>query len=253
LLAVIAGALIAVIANISEDEPDTVDLGPTTTLDPSTLSAEGQELYSLVQASEAGTYHVGYTVTSPDLAAAGAATQLEVWKDGELFREQRVGVDASGNSTTVLIGGPDGAVTCGGAVGAPPTCADEPDPQPALSSALATVIAQLPDADTTVVDATVANLPARCFTVSASDRTLETCLSLDGIPLRINDGSIGLEASLVEATVPPEVLVLPAVGAGAPAGHDPAAPRPTADDGPRGAPDDRQHLTPAGLVRLGLW
>jgi hypothetical protein len=213
LLVVLAGGLIAVIANLAEDEPDTVDLGPTTTLDPSTLSTEGQELYALVEASEAGTYHVGFSVESDTLASAGAAAQLEVWRQGESFREQQVGVDASGNSTTIVIGGPDGAVSCGGGVGAPPACTDAPDAQPSLTTALATIIAQLPDGETAVADATVANVPARCFTITAEESSYEACLSADGIPLRVDDGSIRLEAALVETTVPPEILVVPDAGA----------------------------------------
>jgi hypothetical protein len=213
LLVVLAGGLVAVIANIADDEPDTVDLGPTTTLDPSTLSTEGQELYALVEASQAATYHVAFGVESATLASAGAAAQLEVWRQGESFREQQVGVDATGNSTTVVIGGPDGAVTCGGGVGAPPTCTDAPDAESALTTAFATIIAQLPDGETVVSDATVANLPARCFTVTADEASYEACLSAEGIPLRVDDGSIRLEAALVETTVPPEALVLPAAGA----------------------------------------
>jgi len=213
LLVVLLGGLIAVITNIAEDEPDTVDLGPTTTLDPSTLSAEGQELYSLVEASGAGTYHVAFTVDSSDLASAGAAAQLEVWRDGASFREHRVGVDATGNSTTIVVGGADGVVSCGGGVGAAPTCADAPDAEPALDSALATVVALLPDAETTVVDVTVANLPARCFTITTDEQAAEVCLTAEGIPLRVDDTSVRFEASLAEASIPPEILVLPAVGA----------------------------------------
>jgi hypothetical protein len=212
-LVLLAGGLIAVIANLAEDEPDTVDLGPTTTLDPSTLSAEGQELYALVEASEAATYHVGFGVESETLASAGAAAQLEVWRQADSFREHQIGVDASGSSTTVNIVGPDGAMTCGGGVGAPPTCTESQDADSAITTALATIIAQLPDGDTVVADETIANVPARCFTTTAGEAVYEACLSADGIPLRIDDGSIRLEAALVETTVPPEVLVVPAVGA----------------------------------------
>ncbi len=213
ILVVLLGGLLAIISNVTEDEPDTVDIGPTTTLDPSTLSAEGQELYSLVEASEVGPYHVAFAVDSPELGSAGAAAQLEFWRDGASFREHRIGVDPSGNSTTIVIGGPDGAVSCGGAVGAAPTCTAAPDVEAALGSALATIVALLPEGETTVADATVANLPARCFTITSGEQVAELCLTSEGIPLRVDDGSVRFEASLVEPTVPPEILALPAEGA----------------------------------------
>lgn len=209
-LVAVLGGLIAFLAN-RDDEPDL--LGSTTTLDPSTLSPEGQELYALVQSSQAGTYHVAFAVESPELASSGAAAAIEIWRKGDQFREHRVGVDASGTSNTVVIGGPDGAVSCGGDPAAPPTCADAAGSEPTLDGAFATIIADVANGETTVADETVAELRARCFTVVSGEQTIEVCFTAEGIPLRVDDGVIHFEASVVETTVPDDVLVLPAVGA----------------------------------------
>jgi hypothetical protein len=210
-LAVLIGGLLIFLAN-RDDEPDLA--GPTTALDPSTLSPEGQELYALVEASQSGTYHVALAVESPDLASAGAAAHIELWRNGDQFREHRVGVDPSGVANTVVIGGPDGAMTCGGAPGSPPTCApaDGESADPTLDGAFATVIASAAEGETTASDDTVAGQPARCFSVVDGERTLAACFTAEGTPLLLDDGAVHFEATLVEATVPDDILVLPAEG-----------------------------------------
>jgi hypothetical protein len=231
----LVGGLIAYLVT-RDDEPDV--LGPTTTLDPSTLSAEGQELYGLVEASRTGTYHVAYSFNSAELASQGAAASLEMWRMGEQFREHRVGVDPTGVSTTILIGGPDGAMTCGGdpaAPTAPATCQEASVGEPNLDEAFADVIAFLPEGETTAADATVADVAARCFTVTSEEQTTEVCFTPEGVPLRIDDGTVHLEATVVDANVPPEILVLPAAGAEPPPATTvppPVAPPTTAPPAP---------------------
>jgi hypothetical protein len=213
-VAVVGGFLFVTLRDDDEAATDdSLDLGPTTTLDPTTLSPEGQELYALVQAGETGTYHAAFAVDSAELASQGVGAGLELWRSGEQFREHRVSTDASGVNMLVIIGGPEGTTSC---TQAPTetafTCAEASSDQTAFSDAYASIIALLPEADTTARDETIAGQPGRCYSVTSEQATAELCFTLEGVPLLVDDGTIRFEATVVDANVTPEILALPAPG-----------------------------------------
>jgi hypothetical protein len=213
-LVAVAGVLFVTLRDDDEAATDdTLDLGPTTTFDPSTLSPEGQELYALVQAGESGTYHAAFAVRSAQLESQGVGAGLEVWRSGEQFREHLVSSDATGVNTVVIMGGPEGTMNCTQA----PTeaafrCSEATSDQSAFSQAYATIIALLPDGETVARDDTVAGVPARCFTVTSEESAADLCFTPEGVPLIVDDGTLRFEATVVDANVPPEILTLPAAG-----------------------------------------
>jgi len=179
-----------------------VDLSPATTLDPSTLSAEAQELLALVEAGRVGTFHVVYEARSSELDAAGSSAVLELWRRGEEVRQETVLTEAGVSNRMIAIGGPAGTISCEQPPGQELACRQVSDEALGpTDDLLATIVGLLPTGEVTARDETVAASAARCFAVVDGDTEAELCLNADGVPLRIADDVLVLEATMLDRAV----------------------------------------------------
>jgi hypothetical protein len=217
LASVLVGTLIVSGAGSPDATPSTTSTVPpatqavtTTSVDPATLPPVAKELYALIQQGRASGYHIVLSVSGSALSSTITEASIEVWRLGRTVRHDTRFVEATGTSSRVDIGGPDGTIRCDTPAGAALSCqrtsarAIGPD-----DDFLGFVVQSLTTSTIEGRDDTVIGVVARCYRIGNAERT-ELCLTLGGVPLRITESTFLEEARVVETAVDPTVFQAPA-------------------------------------------
>jgi hypothetical protein len=192
-------------ANPSSTQPVT-----TTSVDPATLSPVAKELYALIQRGRASGYHVVLSVSGSDLPKTIKEASIEVWRLGPAVRHDTRFVEASGTTSRVDIGGPDGTIQCDTPAGAALSCQrTSVRPIGPDDDFLGFLLQAMATSTTEARADTVGGVAARCYRISNAAGT-DVCLTSAGVPLRISESTFVEEARAVETTVDPSVFQPPA-------------------------------------------
>lgn len=189
------GALLAVVGTTGSG--DSSAESPSTTRSREGLDPAAVELLDLLELGRSTTYHAVYEGVSPEIE--GTIT-LETWQSPPRIRQDS---ELTAEGTTIrtrTIGDDDGVVRCGQVQGVW-TCQTAPDATDPLGPVSNATIDQLTRGSVGVRDASVDDMPARCFTLRAAQGTSELCASPDGIVLRVTSAGSEIELVTLERDV----------------------------------------------------
>jgi hypothetical protein len=187
--------------------------GPTTTVDPATLAPDAKELYDLVHAGRATTYHVRFTLSGSSLTSDTTGATLEVWRSGPRIRQDTTLDDNRGHTHGANIGGPEGTITCQEQSNIPLTCQQESTaPVGSDADLLSTITQRLGSAVVVARDDVVLDRAVRCFDLDKDTAQTATsvCLTSEGVPLSLSAAGLQATATLVDAAVDDSTFVPPA-------------------------------------------
>ena len=232
LVALIIGALAVSSPTSSSSSSTTTSTSPsstttTTSLDPSTFTADGQALYSLVQAGRAASYHVVFAVTQPDQTISQPI--LEEWRTRTQVRDDAMYTSQGQSFHGVNIGGATGSIGCQNSQqSAALTCTKTSSvPIGPDDDVMGTITSMLPSASVVEVDDTILDQPAKCYRVNGFDPATTTtaassstsapatsngelCLSATGAPLRLRANGIVEVATKLETSFDGSIFQPPA-------------------------------------------
>ncbi len=169
-------------------------------------------LRALLVAGTKVTYHATYTLTSSDPSAEGGTVGIEVWRQPPLER-QDTKIVAPGNPTQnqeafQLAGG---LLTCIQATSGPWSCSSYSKAEASGADAIVQQITKsLADDYVTGTNGVVAAMSAKCYNVANKSSVLSICVSLQGIPLEVTDGTNTLVVTELDHTVAKSLFVPPA-------------------------------------------
>lgn len=173
------------------------------------LSSEGRELVGLLDKGMAATYHARYRSVLGDPRAQGTQMTMDVWRSGQLTR-QEVAVQAqSARSRSATFQVPPQSFQCTQTGDGPWRCSPPGDARPVEppESAIREELARGPIA---ARDDTIGGVPVRCFTFAPGGDMGETCLLPDGALARMTTESSRFELVAFTTTVSPDAFALPA-------------------------------------------
>lgn len=231
LLGVVIGAgavLLVLLATDNGDEPDkattaTTEAGPSTTAPGSVssvpaddLDPDAREMVALAEKGRAREFHARYEAQDVRSRTGQAfSVALELWnRPPQVRRDVAISSEGQAAQSTdirtdklVLRCGKPSQETPWQCATVPIGTANEPG-----GTAFGLAPAAVAGRPVAARDETVADRPARCFTVEGSDvASAETlCLSRDGIPLRVTSGAAILELTSLELSVEEGVFEPPA-------------------------------------------
>lgn len=151
-------------------------------------------------------------------SADGSNVTLELWRNGDLVRQDLVLTGPGVRNEVSSFQRPDGDYYCQKAQDADWVCqatrstaTESGQPAGLVESAAAT----LAGAEVVATDTTVAGQAARCYDIKGQQGASTLCVSAEGIPLRIGVNSQQLTATTIERSVDPKAFDLPAKPTGA--------------------------------------
>jgi hypothetical protein len=194
----------------SDDDGSAAPAESTTTTAP--LSDEAEELLERLERGRQGALHVRLEAATEAEAAEGSLA-VEIWRDGDLVR-QDVLLSAPGVRTELSVFQlPDGNVLCQRAAEAEWVCersaslaTESGDPAGIVEAAAA----NLNRAQVTVTDDEIAGTAVRCYEITGSGEASTMCVTEDGVPMRLAVQGQELTATDVEREVDPAVFEPPA-------------------------------------------
>lgn len=215
LVALLVGAAVigavAVVLGGGDDDSDGAAATASSTTTTHELGSDAEELLARLAEGRQGAVHV--RLASAEDALAGGTVTVEIWRDGDLVR-QDVQLDSATARTQVsAFQLADGNVICQREAEGPWACqraasvaTENGDPVGLIEAAAA----NLQGADVTGTDEEIAGTAVRCYAIERPDGTSELCLTEDGVPMRLATEGQVLTATGVEREVPGDVFTPPA-------------------------------------------
>jgi hypothetical protein len=215
LVALLVGAAVigAVAVVMGGDDDDGGQDGATASSTTTTheLSTDAEELLARLAEGRQTAVHV--RLASAEDALAGGTVTVEIWRDGDLVR-QDVQLDSATSRTEVsAFQLADGNAICQREAEGPWTCqraasvaTENGDPVGLIEA----VAANLQGAEVTGADEEIDGTAVRCYAIERPDGTSELCLTEDGVPMRLATEGQVLTATSVEREVPGDVFTPPA-------------------------------------------
>ena len=215
LVALLVGAaIVGAIAILSgdDDDDDAAPAADTSTTTTVALGDDAQDLLSRLERGREAKVHV--RMASDAGVLAGGTVTVEMWRDGDLVR-QDVLLEAPESRTEVsAFQLADGNVIC------QRTAADSPwecqrsvsvgtengDPVGLIEAAAA----NLQGADVTATDEEIDGTPVRCYAIVRPDGESALCLTEDGVPMRLSTQGQVLTANAIDDDVSADVFTPPA-------------------------------------------
>lgn len=203
--------LIAILMGGDDDDDDAADASTsTTTTQP--LSGDAEDLLNRLEAGRDAKVHV--RLASEEGAVSGGTVAVEIWRDGDLVR-QDVRLEGPDSFTEVsAFQLADGNVVCQRtAADAEFACqravsvgSENGDPVGLIEAAAA----NLQGAEVTATDEEINGTPVRCYAIERPDGGSALCVTEDGIPMALSTQGQELRATTVDDEVPAEVFEPPA-------------------------------------------
>ncbi len=204
--------LIAILAGGDDDDDDEGSSASTSTTTTVPLSGDAEDLLTRLEAGRSTKMHV--RLESAAGAVGGGTVAVEIWRDGDLVR-QDVRLDGPDAFTEVAAFQlEDGNVVC------QRTTADDPfqcqravsvgsengDPVGLIEAAAA----NLQGAEVTATDEEINGTPVRCYAIERPEGASALCVTEDGVPMALSTQGQELRATTVDDEVPADVFEPPA-------------------------------------------
>lgn len=208
-LAAVIG-LIAILMGGDDDDDAAETSSTTTTTEP--LSGDAEDLLNRLEAGRDAKVHV--RLASEEGAVGGGTVAVEIWRDGDLVR-QDVRLESPDSFTEVsAFQLADGNVICQRtAADADFECqravsvgSENGDPVGLIEAAAA----NLQGAEVTATDEEINGTPVRCYAIQRPDAASALCVTEDGIPMALSTQGQELRATTVDDEVPADVFEPPA-------------------------------------------
>lgn len=212
----VAGSLaVALLGGGGDDRPEPAarDAAPSRSgpvTQAAALGAGGTELLELLTEGRRRTFHARYEGIGPAASSAGGSLVVEVWRKGELSRQDTEVTDGQQRVRTASLARPQGNVSCRRRGDGPWTCALAPRGSSGPDQLVEDVTADLRGRTVTARDDTIRGRTVRCFTIAAPDQQSELCATPDGIPVRIATGDARLDLTELSNDVADQVFEPPA-------------------------------------------
>ena len=209
----VGGAIIGAIVILSGDDDDSASpAAETSTTTTVPLGDDAQDLLTRLERGRQAQVHV--RLASADGAVGGGTVVVEIWRDGDLVR-QDVLVEVPESHTEVsAFQLADGNVICQrSAADASWQCqrsvsvGSENGVPVGLIEAAA---ANLQGADVTATDEDINGTPVRCYAIVKPDAENSLCVTEDGVPMRLSTQGQVLTATAVDHDVSADVFTPPA-------------------------------------------
>jgi hypothetical protein len=209
--AAVIGALVVVLGGDDDDGGDGAGATSSSTTTTHELGRDAEELLARLAEGREGAVHV--RLASAEDALAGGTVTVEIWRDGDLVR-QDVQLDSATARTQVsAFQLADGNVICQREAEGPWACqraasvgTENGDPVGLIEAAAA----NLQGAAVTGTDEEIGGTAVRCYAIERPDGSSELCLTEDGVPMRLATEGQVLTASGVDREVAGDVFTPPA-------------------------------------------
>lgn len=210
----VLGAVVGLIAILAggDDDDDDEAADPTSTTTTVPLSGDAEDLVRRLEAGRDAKVHV--RLASAEGAVGGSTVAVEIWRDGDLVRQDVLlqGPDSFTEVSAFQLA--DGNVVCQRtAADAQFTCqravsvgSENGDPVGLIEAAAA----NLQGAEVTATDEEIDGTPVRCYAIERPDGASALCVTEDGIPMALSTQGQELRATTVDDQVPAEVFEPPA-------------------------------------------
>lgn len=209
----VGGAIVGAIAILSGDDDDdasSADATSTTTTVP--LGEDAEDLLSRLERGRSAQVHVRLASGAGELA--GGTVTVEIWRDGDLVRQDVLLEGPAGRTEVSAFQLADGNVICQRTeADAPWECqrsvsvaTESGDPVGLIEAAAA----NLQGADVTATDEEIDGTPVRCYAIVRPDAENALCVTEDGVPMRLSTQGQVLTATAVDREVPADVFTPPA-------------------------------------------
>ncbi|MGH9274749.1 MAG: hypothetical protein ACRDZU_08895 [Acidimicrobiales bacterium] len=209
----VGGAIVGAIAILSGDDDDdasSADATSTTTTVP--LSKDAEDLLSRLERGRSAQVHV--RLASGAGALGGGTVTVDIWRDGDLVRQDVLLEGPEGRTEVSAFQLADGNVICQRAeADGPWTCqrsvsvaTENGDPAGLIEAAAA----NLQGADVTATDEEIVGTAVRCYAIVRPDGESSLCVTEDGVPMRLGTQGQVLTATAVEREVSADVFTPPA-------------------------------------------
>jgi hypothetical protein len=210
----VVGAVVGLIAILTGDDGDDDDAAATSTSTTTTvpLSEDAEDLLSRLEAGRGAKVHV--RLASAEGAVSGGTVAVEIWRDGDLVRQDVLleGPDSFTEVSAFQLA--DGNVICQRlAADAPFECqraasvgSENGDPVGLIEAAAA----NLQGAEVTATDEEINGTAVRCYAIERPDGSSALCVTADGVPMALSTQGQELRATTVDDEVPAEVFEPPA-------------------------------------------
>ncbi len=209
----VGGAIVGAIAILSGGDDDDASLTAstsTTTTEP--LGEDAQDLLSRLERGRSAEVHV--QLASGAGAVGGGSVTVEIWRDGDLVRQDVLLEGPESRTKVSAFQLPDGNVICQRTeADAPWGCersmsvaTESGDPVGLIEAAAA----NLQGADVTATDEEIDGTPVRCYAIERPDGASSLCITEDGVPMRLTTQGQELTATVVDHEVPEDVFRPPA-------------------------------------------
>jgi hypothetical protein len=175
------------------------------------VSAEANELSSLIRDGQERAYHARYEVKASD--GKGQSVEIETWRREGLVRWDETIRAEERTVRTSSYRLKDRSVTCARRDDEAWKCQPLPAASPAPDPVIGGIAGELAGKSVAVEDERVAGRRVRCFEIRQSDEKAEVCLTPGGIPVvyRIESARLELvELDEGEDAVPGDVFEPPA-------------------------------------------
>jgi hypothetical protein len=210
----VGGVVVGLIAILAgggdDDDPSAGGSSTTNTTEP--LGEHAQDLLGRLERGRAGQVHL--RLVSAEAAIEGRTIVVEMWRDGDLVR-QDVLIEAPGSRNEVsAFQLPTGNVICQRAAEGDEwacqrsvsTATENGDPVGLIEAAAA----NLQGADVSATDEEIDGTSVRCYAIDRPEGASSLCLTDDGVPLRLVAQGQELTATSVEREVDADVFTPPA-------------------------------------------
>ncbi len=211
LVAAIGGATYFLLSDDDDDGPtaSSPDGSSTTTTEP--LTGDAEDLLTRLERGRDDPVHVRL---ESDGAAGEDSATVEIWRDGDLVRQDVLLDGPSGRSEVSSFQLADGNVIC-----QRPTADGQWVCERAVSvgtesgtpsGLIEAVAANLQGADVAATDDEIDGTAVRCYSIDRADDTTTLCLTEDGVPMRLLAEALELTATTVEREIARDVFTPPA-------------------------------------------
>jgi hypothetical protein len=212
LVAAVGGATYFLLADDDDDGPAVAPQeGSSTTTTTEPLTGDAEDLLTRLERGRDDPVHVR-------LESAGGAGEdsaiVEIWRDGDLVRQDVLLDGPSGRSEVSSFQLADGNVIC-----QRPTADGQWVCERAVSVGTETgtpsglieaVAANLQGADVAATDDEIDGTAVRCYSIDRTDGATTLCLTDDGVPMRLLAEALELTATTVEREIARDVFTPPA-------------------------------------------
>ncbi len=205
IVTVLFGATVAALGRGgADDEPTSTTTDSVARED---LSADAQELLTLLERKEDETYHAVYEGSSPE---APGGVRLESWQAPPAARQDTVLAASGQAASTTTIVSPDGTYRCTAlGVDQPVTCRALPGAEAGAADPVGAIIDRLTEGTVIRERTSIDRRAVDCFTLTTGEGVTELCLNDVGIPVRVLADGSELRLVSLDTDVPSEIFLPP--------------------------------------------